>query len=135
MKVIKRPKQDTIITPDYIRKNRWEAVKQLGRQRRRGSILDVLELEGSYALENASEIYNSLSIGEELAVCTEGSPNADMLTVKTKSGIIVGFLPAAVSLLPCFLLAKGKRITCYVEYKDDTNGLLTIIVSLYSEHD
>ena len=131
MKIIKRSKERTIITPEFIRRNHWEAVKQLGKQRRRGSILDVLELEGSYALENASEIYNSLTIGEALAVCTDGSPNADMLSVKTKAGLVIGFFPATVSLLPRFLLSKGRRVTCYAEYKDFTNDLLTIIISLY----
>lgn len=130
MKNIKKAKEG-IITPEYIRKNRWEAVKQV--KRRRGSVLDVLELEGSYALENAEEVFNSISIGEELAVYPEGAPNSEMLTVKTQSGLTAGFLPASVSLLPRFLLEKGRKITCYVEYKDYTGNLLTVIVSLHVE--
>ncbi len=130
MKNIKRQKEGTI-TPEYIRKNRWDAVKQV--QRRKGSVLDVLELEGSYALEYAAEVYNSISIGEKLAVCLDGAPNTDMLTVKTQSGLTAGFLPASASLLLRFLLEKERKITCFVEYKDYTNELLTIIVSLYAE--
>ena len=131
MKHIKRPNEG-IITPENIRKNRWEAVKQLSK-RRRGCILDVLELEGSYALENAAEVFSRVSVGQELAVTPDGAPNSDMLTVRTLDGLIVGFLPASLSLLPRFLLEKGRKISCFVEYRDYTNDLLTVIVSLYVE--
>lgn len=132
MKYIKK-RDAGIITPEKIRKNRWEAVKQLGRQRGRGRILDVLELEGSYALENASEVCMRISVGEELAVCPDGAPNSDMMTVRTADGLTVGFLPASISLLPRFLLEKDRKIRCFVEYRDYTNDLLTVIVSLYVE--
>ncbi|HOJ47675.1 MAG TPA: hypothetical protein PLD48_02240 [Bacillota bacterium] len=132
MKYIKK-RDAGIITPEKIRKNRWEAVKQLGRQRGRGRILDVLELEGSYALENAAEVFSRVSVGQELAVTPDGAPNSDMLTVRTLDGLIVGFLPASISLLPRFLLEKDRKIRCFVEYRDYTNDLLTVIVSLYVE--
>lgn len=122
------------ITPENIKKNRWELINKLGKIRKRGSILEVLELEGSYTLENSSELYDDLFLGEKLAVseCIE-SPNKEMLTVKKEIGTIVGFLPIGISLLPRLLIDKGCKLSCYVEYKDYTNKLLTVCVSMYVE--
>lgn len=130
MRIIKQG----LINPQSIRKSRWDIVKELGKLRKRGSVLDALELEGSYALENANLLYNSLNIGDKLSVCESvESPNKDMLAVRSDSGMTVGFLPVGVSLLPRLMLAKGFVISCYVEYIDFTNSLLTVCVSLYSE--
>ena len=130
MRIIKQG----LINPQSIRKSRWDIVKALGKLRKRGSVLDVLELEGSYALENAELLYNSLNIGDKLSVCESvESPNKDMLAVRSGSGMTVGFLPVGVSLLPRLMLSKGCVIRCYVEYIDFTNSLLTVCVSLYSE--
>lgn len=124
-----------IITPQSIKKKRWELVRALGRTRKRGSVLDVLELEGSYALENSSFLFENISVGDRLAVCDSAdTPDKNMLSVKTESGLTVGFLPAGTSLLLRLMLSKGCRIFCYIEYKDYTNSLLTICVSLYASY-
>lgn len=130
---MKRTKQG-VITPAHIKKNRWDIVKELGKSRKRGVVLDVFELEGSYALENASDLYASVLLGERLIVCESSTvPNKDMLAVQTESGKTVGFIPSGLALLPRLMLNKGCKINCYVEYKDFTNELLTICVSMYTK--
>ena len=123
------------INPTNIKKNRWNIVKELGKSKKRGCILDVLELEGSYALENTAELNKLLSVGDKLLVCeSEDAPNKDMLTVKTDVGTTVGFIPIGISLLPRLMPTKECKIYCYVEYKDFINDLLTLCVSMYTEN-
>lgn len=120
------------ITAESIKKNRWDIVKQLSKIHKRGIVLDVLELEGSYALENSAELFEVLSAGEQLTVCeSDDAPNKDMLSVKNDEGKTIGFLPISISGLPRFMLKKGCLILCYIENKDFTNNLLTVCVSMY----
>ncbi|HAN21329.1 MAG: hypothetical protein A2Y15_07195 [Clostridiales bacterium GWF2_36_10] len=124
--------KENSITATSIKKQRWDIVKELNKSQKRGCVLDVLELEGSYALDNSEEIFEKLTVCDRLTVCeSNDAPNKEMLTVMTEEGKTVGFLPGSISILPRLLLNKGCGIYCYVEYIDFTNKLLTIVVSLY----
>ncbi|HBR30575.1 MAG TPA: hypothetical protein DD733_00680 [Clostridiales bacterium] len=121
-----------LITPESIKKQRWEIVNEMSKNRKRGIILDVAEVEGSYALKDTESLYNGLSIGEKLDICdSRESPDNIMLTVKALNGKTVGFLPASISLLLRLLLEKKCSIYCYTEYKNYTNKLLTVCISIY----
>jgi len=117
-----------------IKKNRWEAVKKLNKERKKTIVLDILELQGSYALDNASYLFDILSVGTRLILCEdEKAPSKDMLSAETEKGHIAGFLPAGISLFIRYLLKREIEVFCYVEQTDFTNEMLTIIASLCLE--
>ena len=122
------------ITSKALIKNRADIVKELSKTRKNGIILDLIELEGCYALKNSAEIFEMLNIKDELIVDNTNPLGKDMLTVTTKEGIVVGFIKPTTSLLLDYLQSIEHGISCFVEYIDYKNELLTIIVSVYVQN-
>ena len=102
-----------------------------------GAFIGVCELQGCFLCESKGELYSSLEIGEQLCLAYEApgkKKGCSPISVKRKSGTVIGELPFSDSIVPNMLINRGIAVTCYLEAKEFNAGLLALGVSIYCEN-
>ncbi len=100
----------------------------------KGAFIGVCELQGSFLCDSVGELFESLAIGERLALVRENEKSLNPTLEATRfDGTAIGSLPFSSSILPNMLISRGLDVFCYMEAKEFNGGMLAIAVSIYCE--